>query len=152
MTDTKTCPRCKKVFERAPGSSNFNWNRRRFCVEQCARAALAADARNGNQATHKASNSPITCDEAARFVAFLNEGVGMTEATTRVGRANGSRMMLAAIKHGLIEAPPPPPPPPEPKPKRIEPLAAGSDETWGAMMPGISWQQARAMTSHIGGR
>lgn len=152
MSDTKTCPRCKTAFERAPRASNFNWNRRRFCSDPCARAVKAAEARSGNQATFKASNSPITRDEAARFVALLNAGVNMTEATIQVGRANGGRMMLAAIKHGLIEAPPPPPPPPEPKLVRIDPLPPGAPETWGAMMPDLKWADAQRQIAQMGGR
>ncbi|WP_025886526.1 hypothetical protein [Asaia prunellae] len=149
MSETKTCPHCGKVFNRPAESLDFNWNRRRFCAEACARAALIAKAKSGNKTPYKASNSPITRDEAERFVALLNDGVGMTEATMRVGRANGGRMMLAAIKHGLMEPPPPPQPEPEPKPKRIEPLAAGADETWGAMMPDLNWADAQRQIANM---
>jgi len=39
--------------------------------------------------------------------------------------------------------------PTKPKITRIEPLPAGSSETWGVMMPGISWADAQRDTAQM---
>ncbi|GBQ89083.1 hypothetical protein [Asaia krungthepensis] len=156
MTETKPCKWCQKAIVRADEATEFNWARRLFCNSRCRKALDRQMECNGNHATQSARsrNTPITQEEATRFVGLVSAGVSDADAAKQLGRASPEILTRRAIMFGLM-----PPRRAEPgaelapiatKPERIEPLKAGADETWRAMMPDLSWKEAQAMTAHMG--
>lgn len=156
MRDAKPCKRCQASIVRDARTTDANWARRAFCNAKCRKAHDNAMERNGNFATqsNRRKNTPVTPEEAGQFVALLKAGVSDAEAAKQLGRANPEILTRRSIMFGLL--PPRRPQPAEdaapvpPKPTRYDPLPVGSDETWGVMMPGISWAEAQRQTAHMG--
>lgn len=150
MSDTKNCECCSRLIAREMDVSDHNWNRRRFCSEKCRKKDERDRLKEEKSKAPKKRyhNTPISEDEAKQFADLVKSGVSAQQAAKQVGRSSVMTIMNRAVAFGFIERPEPVAPVVVDKPKitRIEPLPAGSDETWGVMMPGIPWEKARSDT------
>ncbi|MDL2172437.1 hypothetical protein [Asaia sp. HumB] len=156
MSDTKNCECCSRLIAREMDVSDHNWSRRRFCTEKCRKKDERDRLKEEKSKAPKKRyhNTPISEDEAKQFADLVKSGVSAERATKQVGRSSAMTIMNRAVAFGFIEKPEPVAPVVEDKPKitRIDPLPAGSPETWGVMMPGVSWADAQRDIAQMGAR
>lgn len=164
MTDTKKCEECSLEFSRPKGLKTWNWNQRRFCSPYC---TASYGAKLAEQSKPKTVKDPrfdnYTLSDVIRDCGGstkLSEKIRVMAATIREWRKIPEKHVTRVSHIGnlpryvVARAVSDKPPEPVAKPKmcenRVESFPAGHDATWGAMMPGVSWKEAQAMTSHMG--
>lgn len=155
MSNTKNCEYCGIMIVRGEGRCQQAWSHLKFCSCVCKEKA-SWDRVKARKYGHVPSNKRkrrVTEDEARRYADLIKSGLLPHAAAKQVGRTDHAAIQSKAVALGFMPAPQPKSPPvvqPAPEPprkiKRVDPLPAGSAETWGAMMPGISWEKARSDT------
>ncbi|GBR02077.1 hypothetical protein ACFFGF_04865 [Asaia lannensis] len=172
MSDTKKCAYCKATFFRPPGVRLSKWIPRRFC-------SVACGVHSGGSVISKRTSQKRAADLAKidpKYANYSLEDVirdcgGIDAIAAHCGMPRHairywhrvpdkrryairdlSGAPLAVIDRVTRSSASTVPPENKPKITRIDPLPAGSPETWGEMMPGISWADARRNIAQMGTR
>lgn len=155
MSDTKNCEYCGVLIVRGAGRCQQAWSHLKFCGRVCNQKSTwerVKVRKYGDVPDHKRKRR-VTEDEARQYADLIKSGLSPHAAAKQAGRTDYTAIQSKAVALGFMPAPKPKSPPvvqpaPEPPRKitRIDPLPSGSAETWGVMMPGISWEKARSDT------
>ncbi|BAT19798.1 hypothetical protein [Asaia bogorensis] len=172
MSDTKNCEYCGATFSRKPGMRLSKWLPRRFCSVAC--GAHCGGNATGSRVKKERASGPANIDPkyddysledvvrdcggidalAAHFAISKHAIRYWNRVPTRrqyeIRDLSGIPLaVIERVKKSEVVAEHP-----QSKPKitRIDPLPAGSAETWGAMMPGVSWADAQRDIAQMGAR